>query len=1041
MSKLDDQTQSEKFDAIAQLHGGYHRYGFVDHAYLYNCYFPPEAVFTQFKDQIHDLVVNFPVAQGALDVLVSKITGQPAERIVVGNGVSELIKIVSGSVSRKLIVPVPSFNEYANATAPGKVVEFPLEFPSFQLDVDKFAEQAISVNADVVVVVTPNNPTSLLIPRTDLIRLADRLKTHDCMLIIDESFMDFADHPAQTSMEQELGNYPNLAIFKSMGKAYGICGLRLGYLLSANLEFAEFVRKGVHIWNINGFAEEFLRILPAYKQEFIESCKQVRRDRDSLYQKFLNIEGMSVFKPDANFIFCRLPDDAASAPEITRKLFIEHNILIKDCVGKTQPDADRYLRIASRTEAENCSLVEALVDVIGQQSESDMNIQSNSPCRKIRNILVIACGPFDYLTLQQPSYRGRINFLFEEITTEPEDIFEFIDYIINKYKTQQLDGIIGTHDGPESLVAAILSREMGLHGMDPARAFICEHKYYSRQAQHKIVPWAVPEFHLIALNNIDQDDIFLPYPFFVKPVKSAFSMMAKSIDSFETLNAFLPRVRQHLSERIPAFNALLKKYTALELDANFLLAEQILDGVQVTVEGFSWNGKVSMMGITDSIMYPGTMSFERFEYPSKLPAPVQQRMVDIASALILEIGLDHAIFNIEMFYNQQTDAIHVIEINPRMSYQFSDLFEKVDGTNSYDLQLQISQGEQPEFIHGNGEYGVAASFVLRLFEDKIVTRAPLPGELRKVQARFPDARIIIKVSEGDRLSDLSQDEESYRYAIINLGGKDWADLHNRFEEIKGLLKFDFRPLLEIAVDNHMTITQDTTQDIGRQQGLLSKFKSVGFFDERELIIRTLRDFFEAVNKHQVRACIMFGTLLGKLRHNDFIPWDDDVDVIIFDYEGFLERCEPELARLGYTIEPDVRGGKRMGSRMYHYSGLSVPGQPQRRFPWIGIYEYEIGEDGLIVLPPETARYLPEDFLPLKQTDLLGITVGLPRDPIAVLNKNFGTDDWMEVCQLPYRDHRNGNIPAGFPDDKFELQSVLDYLSSETSAGREEVSSK
>ncbi|NOY60473.1 MAG: histidinol-phosphate aminotransferase family protein [Calditrichaeota bacterium] len=362
-------TQSEKYEFISEQHGGYYRHNFIDHAYLYNLYFPPEAVFTDLKSNIHDIVLNYPVAQDALAGLVGKIIDQPAERIVVGNGAAELIKIVSAHIAGKLIVSVPSFNEYANAAPSGRVVEFPLEFPSFQLDVEKFAAEALRVKADVAVVVTPNNPTSLLIPKPDLIRLAKKLAGHDCMLIIDESFLDFAENPDQLNMEQDIENHPNVAIFKSMSKAYGICGLRIGYMLTANAKFAQDVRNGVHIWNINGFAEEFLRLLPDYKQEFIKSCKQVRTDRDSLYKKLCSIEGMTVFKPDANFVFCRLPDYVhSSAPEITKKLFIEHNMYIKDCVGKTQPDSDRYLRIASRTEAENCKLVAALIDVMDLKS-------------------------------------------------------------------------------------------------------------------------------------------------------------------------------------------------------------------------------------------------------------------------------------------------------------------------------------------------------------------------------------------------------------------------------------------------------------------------------------------------------------------------------------------------------------------------------------------------------------------------------------------------------------------------------------------------
>jgi threonine-phosphate decarboxylase len=369
MQRDNSKSQFEKYEFISKQHGGYYRHDFVDHAYLYNLYFPPGAIFKTFQDQIYNLVLNYPVAQDALAGFVGKIIDQPADRIVVGNGAAELIKIVSGHISNKLIIPVPSFNEYANAAPVGNVIEFPLEFPSFQLDVEKFAAEAFRIKADIAVVVTPNNPTSLLIPKDDLIWLAKELDSKGCMLIVDESFIDFAEDPDKTSLEKEIEYYPNLAIFKSMSKAYGICGLRLGYMLTVNSKFANAVRRGVHIWNINGFAEEFLRILPEYKQDFLDSCKKVRIDRNNLYEKLNGIKGMTVLEPNANFIFCRLPDDVKSAPEITKKLFVEHNMYIKDCVGKTQPDSDRYVRIASRTEEENCKLVEALIDVMDMKEK------------------------------------------------------------------------------------------------------------------------------------------------------------------------------------------------------------------------------------------------------------------------------------------------------------------------------------------------------------------------------------------------------------------------------------------------------------------------------------------------------------------------------------------------------------------------------------------------------------------------------------------------------------------------------------------------
>ncbi len=358
----------ERYKFIANQHGGYWRHDFIDHNYLYNLYFPPEDFFTHISKEIHQLVLNYPIAQKDLAGLVGDLIGQPPECIVVGNGAAELIKIIAG-MDRKLIVPVPSFNEYANAVISGNVIEFALEAPSFELDVDKFAAEAIRCKAGLAVIVTPNNPTSLLVPKVELIRLLKKLADHDCMLIVDESFIDFAANRDQETLENEIDKYPNLAIFKSMSKAYGICGIRIGYMLTANSDFAAKVRQGLHIWNINGFAEEFLRLAPEYRQAFIASCNKVKDDRDHFYEQLQTIKGMTVYKPDANYIFCRLPAHAASGPEVTEELFVKHNLYIKHCQGKTMPESDRYLRIASRTQPENLRLVALLRDVIGRAGD------------------------------------------------------------------------------------------------------------------------------------------------------------------------------------------------------------------------------------------------------------------------------------------------------------------------------------------------------------------------------------------------------------------------------------------------------------------------------------------------------------------------------------------------------------------------------------------------------------------------------------------------------------------------------------------------
>jgi histidinol-phosphate/aromatic aminotransferase/cobyric acid decarboxylase-like protein len=145
-----------------------------------------------------------------------------------------------------------------------------------------------------------------------------------------------------------------------MSKVFGIAGLRLGYIISSDREFINAIRGSLPIWNVNGMAEEFLHAVGRYRTEFIESCNQTRLDCIVLYEDLMSTDGIEPIQPDANFVLCKLSDPNVSGLEITRKLYVEHNILIKDCAKKSMPEADRYLRIASRTQEENKKLIAAL---------------------------------------------------------------------------------------------------------------------------------------------------------------------------------------------------------------------------------------------------------------------------------------------------------------------------------------------------------------------------------------------------------------------------------------------------------------------------------------------------------------------------------------------------------------------------------------------------------------------------------------------------------------------------------------------------------
>lgn len=205
---------------------------------------------------------------------------------------------------------------------------------------------------------------------------------------------------------------------------------------------------------------------------------------------------------------------------------------------------------------------------------------------------------------------------------------------------------------------------------------------------------------------------------------------------------------------------------------------------------------------------------------------------------------------------------------------------------------------------------------------------------------------------------------------------------------------------------------------------LSYFKKTGFFAEKQFALKLLKEADEILTSAGVDYCIMFGTLLGLLRHGDFIPWDDDLDIIIFDIPKFKEECLEKFEAEGYTVLPDIRQGQSCGFRIYSDESLNIP-EVAWKFPWLGIWETVIDRDSM-TLPPEEFVYNRSDFFPLQRRSFMGYSVMIPKSPEKILDMYFGTDDWMEFCIPSDLDHRRYR-KTGFPAVKLPVNEVLEYL--------------
>jgi len=356
--------KDEKINKLENLYGGYWRYDFLDFCFLFNLYFPPQHFYSKLSKELPFLINNYPSAQHKIASLLSQWyteEGFTKENIIVGNGSSEFIRIFNRYFIKRVTIPVPSFNEYEDLDK-SKLNYFVLpEENNFSLDADEFIKAVIDSKSNFAVIINPNNPTSTVTKKEDIIKILENLKYLDGV-IVDESFIDFTGDRGKYSVQPLVNEFLNLTVLRSLSKEFGIPGLRVGYIVSSNKKIKNKILKYLPIWNINSIAERFIEIFPRYQKEYEQSIKKIIDDREKFIKKLKNIKMLKIIDGKANFIFCKIMSENINSKQLRNILFSKHDILIKDCSNKTSLN-DKFVRIAVRTPAENELLIEALKNI------------------------------------------------------------------------------------------------------------------------------------------------------------------------------------------------------------------------------------------------------------------------------------------------------------------------------------------------------------------------------------------------------------------------------------------------------------------------------------------------------------------------------------------------------------------------------------------------------------------------------------------------------------------------------------------------------
>ena len=357
----------EHLESMYKTFGGYWRYpAMLDFCYLVNPYFPPKALVNEMKQMSDILLESYPSGDKQQSLLAGKIFGVLPEHIAVGNGAAELIASISELSSGKVVVPFPTFNEYPNRFGNENTVWLPAN-EDFSYSVEDIVRSAEENSASYVLLINPDNPSGHFFTKQEVIVLAEQLSSKNVKLILDESFVDFAEPEIRfTFIDEELiSKHKNVIVIKSISKSYGVPGIRLGVLVSGDESLIEKIQKNTSIWNINSFAEFFLQIFDKYKKFYGSACDKIAEERGRFSNELSKIPGVKVYESQANYLLCKLSGEAEKIGSLglAEKLLDGYNILIKDLSSKKGFENGQFIRLAVRNCQDNDRLIFALKEI------------------------------------------------------------------------------------------------------------------------------------------------------------------------------------------------------------------------------------------------------------------------------------------------------------------------------------------------------------------------------------------------------------------------------------------------------------------------------------------------------------------------------------------------------------------------------------------------------------------------------------------------------------------------------------------------------
>lgn len=322
----------------------------VDFCIPCNPYFPTPEIFEHLGRNLETILKFYPSDAGTITAELCATLGLHPKTVAMGNGSTELITWIDHLLVREsLAVPIPTFGRWTDQPLEtGKRVDmYPLlESRNFTLDVQDYVSFIRMRGSRVAVICNPNNPDGGYLPKHEVLQLLDELIDLD-LVIVDESFGDFVDCEPDAGLAAEAAVRPNVIVLRSLGKNFGLHGIRFGYMV-ANPALAGRVRDALPKWNLNSFAEVIVFMMRQFMGEYHNSLRLVGADRRAMFQQLSTMPGLSVFASQGNFLLIKLPP-GYDGVGLRDHLLSEHGVYVREC-GNKLGTTSQFIRLVVRPQ-------------------------------------------------------------------------------------------------------------------------------------------------------------------------------------------------------------------------------------------------------------------------------------------------------------------------------------------------------------------------------------------------------------------------------------------------------------------------------------------------------------------------------------------------------------------------------------------------------------------------------------------------------------------------------------------------------------------